>query len=253
MRAWSRWGVVFAFSAAMGWLEAAVVLYLRLLVDRLQPYQPYPLPFFARLGQAELIREAATLVMLASVGWLAGRSWRSRLAHAMLAFGMWDLAYYAFLRVLTGWPATLLDWDVLFLLPLPWWGPVLAPMLIGGLMILGGSLVAVGDQPEDPLWPRRRSSRAAAGGALVAVAVFMVDALRALPDGATAVQRTLPTGFLWGPFAGALALMTIPIVDLSLQVWSREHPIPATAPRFGASPARGTIVSGAPSGDTRPR
>ena len=27
-----------------------------------------------------------------------------------------------------GWPETVLDWDILFLLPLPWWGPVIAPV-----------------------------------------------------------------------------------------------------------------------------
>jgi hypothetical protein len=56
-----------------------------------------------------------------------------------LAFGVWDIFYYVFLKVLTGWPHSLMDWDILFLLPLPWWGPVIAPVSIAVLMILWGT------------------------------------------------------------------------------------------------------------------
>ena len=73
---------------------------------------------------------------------LAGRTWRSRLGYAALAFGVWDIFYYVFLKVICGWPHSLLDWDILFLLPLPWWGPVLAPVSIALLMILWGTLAS---------------------------------------------------------------------------------------------------------------
>src|ERR1043166_3119153 len=105
------------------------------LVGGTEPYQPNPLPINGTLGNVELWREAATLVMLAAVGLLAGRTWRRRAGYAALAFGVWDIFYYVFLRVISGWPRTLFDWDVLFLLPLPWWGPVLAPVSIAVLMI----------------------------------------------------------------------------------------------------------------------
>jgi hypothetical protein len=119
-REWSRWSVVVVFAVAMAWVEAAVVLYLRTLANRLDPYQPIPAAIGHRPGQAELVREAATLVMLAAVGWLAGRTWRSRVGYACAAFGVWDIGYYVFLVPLTGWPHSLLDWDILFLIPLPW-------------------------------------------------------------------------------------------------------------------------------------
>ena len=48
------------------------VYYLRVMVDRLDPYQANPLPMHGILGQVELVREAATLVMLLTVGMLAG-------------------------------------------------------------------------------------------------------------------------------------------------------------------------------------
>ena len=98
------------------------------------------------LGNVELWREAATLVMLATLGMLAGRTWRRRAGYAALAFGAWDIFYYVFLRIISGWPRTLLDWDILFLLPLPWWGPVLAPVSIALVMILWGTLAT---QSED--------------------------------------------------------------------------------------------------------
>src|SRR5262245_43389925 len=132
---WSQWGVVALFAIAMAWVEAAVVFYLRTMLDRIEPYQPNPLPEFGGLAKAELIRELATLIMLAIVGWLAGRTARSRVGYFLIAFGVWDIFYYVFLKVLTGWPRSLFDWDLLFLIPLPWWGPVLAPVSIAALMI----------------------------------------------------------------------------------------------------------------------
>ena len=121
-------------------------LYIRALVDRIEPYQANPLPLQEALGSVELWREAATLVMIATLGMLAGRTWRQRAGYAALAFGAWDVFSYVFLRLISGWPRTLLDWDILFLLPLPWWGPVLAPVSIAVVMILWGTLTT---QAED--------------------------------------------------------------------------------------------------------
>src|SRR5687767_1883921 len=130
-----RWAIVMAFAIAMAWVESASVFYIRTLVDRIEPYQANPLPIDGALGWIELWREAATLVMLATLGMLAGRTWRGRAGYAAIAFGAWDIFYYVFLRLMTGWPNTLLDWDILFLLPLPWWGPVLAPVSTALVMI----------------------------------------------------------------------------------------------------------------------
>src|SRR5262245_47973157 len=144
--------IVVGFAAAMAWVESACVYYLRVLVDRIEPYQPNPLPIFGTLGNVELVREGATLVMLLMVGILAGRTWRPRLGYAALAFGVWDILYYVFLRLMSGWPSSLLNWDILFLLPLPWWGPVLAPMSVAALMIVWGTLVT---QWPDQIAPSR--------------------------------------------------------------------------------------------------
>src|SRR6266403_400783 len=86
----NRWLVVVTYAAAMAWVESAVVFYLRTMIDRIDPYQPNPLPIVGKFGTAEVVREGATLVMLLAVGMLAGRTWRSRLGYASLAFGVWD-------------------------------------------------------------------------------------------------------------------------------------------------------------------
>jgi hypothetical protein len=214
-----RWLVVALFAAAMAWVEAAAVLYLRVQLDRVIPYQPDPLPVSVGLGQVELVREAATLIMLLTVGWLAGGTWRSRLAYSMITFGVWDILYYVFLVPMSGWPESLLDWDVLFLLPLPWWGPVLAPVLISILLIVGGTLVTQFDRPERPLWPGRLALWLNLAGVLLALYIFMTDAIRVLGAGEDAIRNVLPTWFNWPLFIVALLLMATPVADLSWQIW----------------------------------
>jgi len=80
-----RWSTVAIFAMAMAWVEAAVVVYLRSMMHRIEPYQPDPLPVLGGFASVELPRELATLVMLFTVGWLAGRTWRARLGYAAIA------------------------------------------------------------------------------------------------------------------------------------------------------------------------
>ncbi|MBN2085985.1 MAG: hypothetical protein JW748_12270 [Anaerolineales bacterium] len=213
----SRLFHVAIFAVAMAWVEAAVVLYLRVLVDRLQPYQADPLPHFGGLSEAEILREAATLVMLLTAGWLAGTNLRSRLAYGAFAFGVWDIFYYVFLVPLTGWPTTLLDWDLLFLIPLPWWGPVIAPVGISLMMIAGGILMILLDWCGRPaslpnwVWPP-----ALAGIGLV-LYVFMADSISATGSSAAAARNVLPTQFNWLVFLIGYGLMAVPVADMARQ------------------------------------
>ncbi len=127
------WLVIFGI--AMGFLEGIVVVYLREL------YYPqgfeFPLALFSpALMKAELVREAATLVMLVSVAWLAGKNLIQRLSFFLFLFGVWDIVYYVALKLFLGWPASLLTWDILFLIPVTWVGPVLAPVINSLTMIV---------------------------------------------------------------------------------------------------------------------
>jgi len=225
---WQHWLVVVVFATAMAWVESAVVFYLRTHIDRIEPYQPDPLPVIGGLGLAELVREFATLVMLFTVGVLAGKTWRARWGYTLVAFGVWDIFYYVFLKLMCGWPHSLLDWDILFLLPLPWWGPVLAPVLIATLMILWGTGATQFERPPTPrrsnwfVWPS-----CFAGGGL-ALAVFMTDTGRVAKQGVPVIRKVLPTEFNWPLFLIALGLMSVPVV-LEFLRW-RNHSRISTNP-----------------------
>jgi len=220
------WLTVVLFAIGMAWVESAVVYDLRTLVNRIEPYQPNPLPLIGGLGPVELVREAATLLMLLTVGMLAGRTWRHRVAYSAIAFGVWDIFYYIFLRVICGWPHSLLDWDILFLLPLPWWGPVLAPVLIATLMIAWGSLVTQFERTE----AAAKSPLVLTGtwllsltGALLALYTFMADCLKVARGGTDAVRNVLPTHFNWVLFVPAFVCMAVPIASLAWQIRGGEH------------------------------
>jgi len=148
------WVAVFAVAFAL--VESAVVVYLRSL------YYPegfsLPLRIMSRHHfWVELSRELATLIMLASVGVLAGTNGWQKFAYFMIAFGVWDIFYYVWLKVMLNWPDSPLDWDVLFLIPVPWIGPVIAPFLISILMVSSGVLVIRRDSIEQPFRPQKLS------------------------------------------------------------------------------------------------
>lgn len=138
------------FASAMGWLEAVMVVYIRgLLGFRDAVVPPAPAEMLRRMQSlpwlipTEQGRELATLLMLASVGWLAGRNVRERLGAFLLCFGVWDIVYYVGLVALIHWPTSLSTMDLLFLIPPhPWWyQPVWVPVAISCVMIaLGGVL-----------------------------------------------------------------------------------------------------------------
>lgn len=207
------WLTVVLFATAMAWVESSVVFYLRTMIDRIEPYQPYPLPVFGGLGLAELVRELATLLMLANVGILSGKNIKSRLGYFLIAFGTWDIFYYVFLKVLTGWPHSIADWDILFLIPLPWWGPVWAPVSIALLMIIWGTLVTQNDALEFPGW---RICALNFLGGVTALYVFMADALQVLLIGGSH-RRMLPVSFEWPLFVVALFLMALPVLAIARQ------------------------------------
>lgn len=211
-----RWLIVCVFAIAMAWVESAVVFDLRTMVDRIQPYQPDPLPLVGKLGPVELVREFATMVMLFNVGLLAGTTWRTRCGYMLVAFGVWDIFYYAFLKVMCGWPQSLLDWDILFLLPLPWWGPVLAPMLIALLMIAWGTLATQFESPRPPRGANIAAWTMSFIGTMVALYVFMADTLRVASEGVPAIRKVLPVEFNWPLFLVALVLMSAPVAQLMM-------------------------------------
>ena len=126
--------VIAAFVVAMAYVEAALVVCLRRALS-IDPLGLSPLREPASLGGVgpiEFGREAATLVMLCAVGWLGGRT---GLAWGLVAFGIWDVWYYGWLWIFSGWPPSLGTWDLLFLIPVPWVGPVWAPLVVSAALV----------------------------------------------------------------------------------------------------------------------
>lgn len=133
-------GWVILFSIAMGFMETAVVVYLREL------YYPngfeFPLTIIPnKIAVTEFWREFATIIMLVGIGYVAGKTKLSRFGYFLIAFAIWDIFYYVFLYLLLGWPQSLFTWDILFLIPFPWVGPVLAPCIVASQMIVFGLLI----------------------------------------------------------------------------------------------------------------
>lgn len=213
------WTTVYA--VAMALLEAVVVVYIRGLLEVTEDH--------VALGpclRLEMWREVGTIVMLAAVGWLAGRRRIERWAYGLFAFGLWDICYYAWLWLLIDWPATLLDWDVLFLIPLRWWGPVLSPMLIAALICVVAVLAVVRLERGERLGVKLARVTAVALGGLLALYVFMATSLGALLAGQTDWDTLRPEPFKWPLFLVALALMAVPSL---MAVWPGRRTKPQIA------------------------
>ena len=213
-----KWVVLFA--AAMAYVEAAAVVYLRRVMGVTDLIRDMA-PFDPQIARIEIGRELATLIMITALGWALGRSWQARWAFACFAFGLWDIFYYVWLRVFLGWPSSLLEPDVLFLIPLPWWGPVLSPVLIALLAVVGGELAVKIDDRGGEIRPGPARWAAFLAGTFTVLYAFMADAIAMLPASAEELGRLKPTAFLWPVYLIGLALMT----------WSVFSALRAAVPR----------------------
>lgn len=151
--------LVIIFGIFFGFLEAIVVIYLRQLfgsgntlmsgeitpndiafslgfITFLKPSASILITQSPRILSLELWRELSTIAMLVSLAFIAGKTLRDRIAYFLLAFGIWDVFYYVFLKIISGWPTGLLDIDVYFLIPVAWIGPVVTPLTISFVIVL---------------------------------------------------------------------------------------------------------------------
>jgi hypothetical protein len=231
------------FGISFGYVEAAVVAYLRAsyepLHQRFYPDSPAPDLFpILRLDQLdvagpeyrgrlyiELGREAATLVMLAAIALAVARSLREWWAAFMLAFGVWDIFFYLFLQIQIGWPSSLFAWDLLFLLPVPWSGPVLAPLSVALLMVFAGMVTYWRESTGRPMRLAACHWLAIWSGGILIVLSFCWDFRNILSGG-------LPTAFNWpllvtGGLLGVIAwLHALKLPDHSTR--QRAESLPST-------------------------
>ena len=210
------------FGIAMGLLEAAVVVYLR------QLYYPEGLtlplkPASSTLLLIESSRELATLVMLITAAIAVGENALQSFAYFLYMFGIWDIFYYVFLKVFLDWPASILTWDVLFFIPVPWLSPVLAPIICSLTMIVFGCTTVLLQQKGKSVKIKPVDWVLMIGGALVILYSFIKDyiafllseglpisiwALAKNPNFQQIISEFVPTHYNWYLFfAGEILII----------------------------------------------
>jgi len=194
-----------AFALAMALVEAAIVIHLRHIYYPADSQALFPLLLLSPADlRLELARELATVVMIGAIAVLAEQNWARRFAAFVLVFGLWDLGYYAWLKVFLDWPRSWFEWDVLFLIPWPWFGPWLAPAVIALLFTLWGGWVVSGT--GTPAWNRKALALFLAG-CVLALITFLAPAWPLLPGGDPAFRGFVPEHFCWPGFLAGLAGM----------------------------------------------
>lgn len=217
-----------AYAIAMAFLESAVVIYLRELYYPVEFKFPMA-PIARHVAITELLRELATMVMLLAPAALVTTKRLERFAWFSFCFGVWDIFYYVFLKAVLDWPATLLDWDILFLVPVVWVGPVLAPCIVSvGMIALGCILLQKrGSHPPFTLLPAHWIGLAVSGG--LVLYTFIEEPCRYIlkAGGRTStvpaaghmaldqLRAYLPEHYSWGIFLLACALATATLLHLA--------------------------------------
>lgn len=183
------WGITF------GYIEAAIVIYIR------EIYYPNGFQFPVILAEnhvalVEIIREAMTLIILWMTAQLTRRTFHGKLAFFMFLFGVWDIVYYIVLKIFLGWPDSLATWDILFLLPFPWVGPVWAPVVVSIALISVSILVLTHHEKSGPLsipnWAW-----------VVEIVCGIVIIISFLIPGQAVIHETVPTHYPWYLFWSA--------------------------------------------------
>ena len=184
------WGIAF------GMIEAAVVIYLRHI------YYPNGFAFpvvWADFDVAivEIVRELATLVLMWSLATLLYKKLANKLAVFMIVFGVWDIFYYIFLKIFLGWPADLTTWDILFLLPYPWVGPIWPPVLVSLALLYAGYRILNFHFNDQILTLYRRDWLQIILAGIVIIVSFLIP-------GKSVIDQTVPQHYPWYIFAVGL-------------------------------------------------
>lgn len=234
-----RLNQIIIFSIAMAFLEGAVVVYLREL------YYPngFKFPLFPdipyKIFAIEWVREICTIVMLTILGIIAGKSFNTKFAYFIFSFGIWDIFYYVALKIFLNWPESLLTWDLLFLIPVAWIGPVLAPIVCSLTMIAMGLMIIYYEEYINiKLKIELLEYLLIIVGALIIFITFIYDFssliikngyLNKLTELTTdksfrnLVNSFIPQKFQWIPFSVGEILIITAIIKIYLKASKRLH------------------------------
>jgi hypothetical protein len=223
--------ILTCYSVAMAFLETTVVVYLRKL------YYPegfdFPLKMLDySIGIIEFFREFATLVMILTVALLTGKTKNEKFAAFIYIFAIWDIFYYVFLYLTLGWPSSLMTWDILFLIPVTWVGPVIAPVINSIMMIILAYGILYAEKKNLKPILLKRDWILLIAGSLVVIIAYIEDYTRFVLDrfpiseffgavyGKDAVELSsayIPSDFPWFIFIAGITLHAMAIANVLLR------------------------------------
>ena len=204
----TRFVIAVIFSIAFAYIESAVVVYLRVI------FHPdgfiFPLSNVDTILQhkalllTEIGREAATMVLILTFAWLSGRNLQQRFAYFLTIFAVWDIFYYVWLKVFSAglqaipdWPISIMDWDILFLIPITWASPVLAPVLSSIVMLVFAMIILYRDCCGRPIRAGRIEWTGFIAAAVIVVISFCIP-------GPHIAEPNYQSYFYWPVFAAGL-------------------------------------------------
>jgi len=185
----------------------------------------------------EILREVATMLMLICVSALTAENFISWFAYFLFNFAVWDIFYYVWLKVLLNWPASLMEWDILFLIPITWDGPVLSPLLCTLAMLSLASVILVYHYHGKRVTLLPKEWALLASGALLILSSFMwnythfmlengffhdLANLSRNPDFLQALETFAPSHFQWPLFLSGYGLIWIAIFCLLKRLHTQE-------------------------------
>lgn len=184
------------FSIAMGFMETVIVVYLRKL------YYPngFDFPLVTMdldILKAEFLREAATVIMLLGIGILTGKTAAQKFACFIFSFAIWDIFYYVFLKMLLDWPQSVFTWDILFLIPFPWVGPVLAPCIVSLTMIVLAMGIVYLEEKGYNMAIKALDWLMFTAGSLIIIFSFVTDAFHYLSADLSKMENYVPLSYNW--------------------------------------------------------
>jgi hypothetical protein len=199
----NNWVWIVIFSIAFAWVESSIVVYLR----KIYFDGGFGFPLLIKwedgkhiidpLVRIEFGREIATIIILIAVGWITGRNRFQKFCFFMIAFGIWDIFYYIWLYVMVSWPESLMTWDLLFYVPLPWVGPVITPLSIASAMVAAGSLIIYFDEKGYEIRWRWYDMAVELSCAAIMITAFCWDWKNILQVPGDIVRTGIPNPFAW--------------------------------------------------------
>jgi len=207
-----QWIGLSIFAITMAFVEAAVVVYMRQIYYPGDPLVIFPPNILSPHHLAiEWARETATVVMILSVAWLAEKGFIRVFAAFAYIFGLWDIFYYLWLKLIMGWPVSWAEWDILFLIPWVWLGPWIAPFAIAVLFVVWGGWVLGSTRSFRFTY---LSALFFILGASLGLAAFLQPAFSLLTQGPDAVKQFVPDDFWWGLFVTGYLLMVLSLLQI---------------------------------------